>query len=40
MDRRAWWATAHMVAKSQTQLKQLHTHSLLRYRKESDLKEI
>ena len=41
MDRRAWWATVHMVAKSQTRLKQLHIHSLLRYRKkESDLKEI
>ena len=25
MDRRAWWATAHRVSKSQTQLKQLST---------------
>ena len=30
MDRGAWWATAHRVAKSQTGLKQLSTtqHSL------------
>ena len=28
MDRRAWWATVHSVAKSRTQLKRLsiHTH--------------
>ena len=26
MDRKAWWATAHGVAKSWTQLKQLSTH--------------
>ena len=26
MDRGAWWATVHGVAKSQTQLKQLSTH--------------
>ena len=26
MDRGAWWATVHSVAKSQTQLKQLSTH--------------
>ena len=27
MDRRAWWATVHGVAKSQTELKQLGTHA-------------
>ena len=27
MDRGAWWATAHKVAKSQTQLNQLSTHA-------------
>ena len=27
MDRGAWWATAHMVAKSRTQLKRLNTHT-------------
>ena len=27
MDREAWWATVHRVAKSWTQLKQLSTHS-------------
>ena len=27
MDRRAWWATVHRVAKSQTWLKQLSTHA-------------
>ena len=26
MDRGAWWATVHGVAKSQTQLKRLSTH--------------
>ena len=26
MDRGAWWATAHGVAKSRTQLKQLSMH--------------
>ena len=26
MDRRAWWASVHRVAKSQTQLKQLSIH--------------
>ena len=26
MDRRAWWATVHRVAKSQTRLKQLSLH--------------
>ena len=26
MDRGAWWATVHGVAKGQTQLKQLSTH--------------
>ena len=25
MDREAWWATVHRVAKSPTRLKQLHT---------------
>ena len=29
MDRGAWWATVHRVAKSQTQLKQLSTHTCL-----------
>ena len=28
MDREAWWATVHRVAKSQTQLKQLSMHTL------------
>ena len=27
MDRGAWWATVHRVAKSRTQLKRLSTHS-------------
>ena len=27
MDRGAWWATVHRVAKSQTWLKQLRTHA-------------
>ena len=27
MDRGAWWATIHRVAKSQTQLKQLSPHT-------------
>ena len=27
MDRAAWWAIAHKVAKSQTQLKRLRTHT-------------
>ena len=27
MDRGAWWATIHRVAKNQTQLKQLSTHT-------------
>ena len=27
MDRGAWWATVHKVAKSQTHLKQLSTHA-------------
>ena len=27
MDRGAWWATVHVVAKNQTQLKQLGTHA-------------
>ena len=29
MDRGAWWATAHRVAKSQTRLKWLSTHSVV-----------
>ena len=28
MGRGAWWATVHRVAKSQTQLKRLSTHTL------------
>jgi len=31
MDRGAWWATVHRVAKSQTRLKQLDTHTILFY---------
>ena len=27
MERRAWWATVHGVAKSQTQLLKSHTHT-------------
>ena len=27
MDRGAWWATDHVVARSQTQLKRLDTHA-------------
>ena len=27
MDREAWWATVHGVAKSRTQLKQFSTHT-------------
>ena len=26
MERETWWAIVHRVTKSQTQLKQLHTH--------------
>ena len=29
MDRGAWWATVHRIARSQTQLKQLNTHTLI-----------
>ena len=29
MDREAWWAIVHEVTKSQTQLKQLRTHSCM-----------
>ena len=34
MDRGAWWATVHRVAKSQTQLKRLslHTHTCAFYK--------
>ena len=32
MDRRAWQATVHMVAKSRTQLRQLSTHTVLNER--------
>ena len=28
MDKGAWWAAVHSVAKSQTQLKRLSTHSI------------
>ena len=28
LDREAWWATVHRVAKSQTQLKRLSAHAL------------
>ena len=28
MDRGAWWATVHRVAKSQTQLKRLSPHAM------------
>ena len=31
MDRGAWWATVHVVAKSQTQLKGLHACVLSRF---------
>ena len=27
LDRRAWWATVHSIANSQTQLKRLGTHT-------------
>ena len=27
MDRRAWWAKVHMIAKSQTRLKRFNTHT-------------
>ena len=30
LDRRAWWATVHRVAKSLTQLKRLSTHIYIR----------
>ena len=29
MDRGAWWATVHRVAKSQTQLKRLSTRNMI-----------
>ena len=28
LDREAWWATVHRIAKSRTGLKQLSTHSM------------
>ena len=31
MDRGAWWAIVHRVAKSQTQLKQHNTHTMVLY---------
>ena len=31
MDREAWWAIVHRVAKSRTRLKQLGTHSYYHY---------
>ena len=31
MDRGAWWATVHMVAKGQTQLKGQSTHAYTIY---------
>ena len=31
MDRGAWWATVHKVAKSRTRLKQLGTHARIYY---------
>ena len=31
MDRGVWWTTAHGVAKSQTQMKQLSTHASISY---------
>ena len=31
MDRGAWWATVHRIAKSQTQLKGLSMHALFAY---------
>ena len=37
MDRGAWWATVHKVAKSQTQLKQLSIHTLIPLRSLSHL---
>ena len=30
MDREAWWATVHRVAKSQTRLKRLSTHTQMK----------
>ena len=29
IDRGAWWATVHRVTQSQTQIKQLNTHTLI-----------
>ena len=44
MDRGAWWATIHGVAKSQTGLKQLSTHALIAYiwnlKKKNDRNEL
>ena len=31
MDKDAWWATVHRVTKSWTQLKQLSTHTCMRF---------
>ena len=31
MDRVAWWVTDHRVTKSWSQLKQLHTHTHMKY---------
>ena len=31
VDRGAWWATVHRVAKSQTQLKQINMHAYMQY---------
>ena len=31
VDRGAWWATVHRVAKSQTRLKQINMHAYMQY---------
>ena len=40
MDRGAWWATVHGVAKSQTQLKQLSMHTHIATRKGRTLDQL
>ena len=37
MDRGAWWATVHVVAKSQTRLKRPSVHTLVIQREREDL---
>ena len=37
MDRGAWWATVHVVTKTQTQMKQLSMHTCTHAKSQQDL---